>query len=427
MAVPIASRVAPPGAGVLLVCVAGAAAAVGYLSIDRPSWTAGLVVLGVAGVVVRRFSMAVLLGVAIPFVRDVSGGAVGLEVALSDLLLTAMAAGVLARWVVNCEAPELAALRPLRWVVVPYLAALGVLFVAHPNVDSVVGSLQRVELMVLPLLVGAALTRQEAAPQILGAYVISASAVAVLWMAGVPLGQKNPVGQFVANGLILLVALPKLRRRLWPVIPLLVVGVFWTQSRGAMLSIPVALAVLLLVQRGRFRWRTVALVIPVVAVAYLAFQALPQEAQQRALTFSADGDSKGAWAIRYRELQYDDAWHLIHAHPGLGVGVGSYGEGDGYFKPTINDPHQVLLYEWAQGGYLLLGAFLILMLTPLAVGLAARRSPLGPVAAAVTAAVMLHGLVDIYWVRGTPVLGWLLVGMALAQAHAARAERAEGG
>jgi hypothetical protein len=40
---------------------------------------------------------------------------------------------------------------------------------------------------------------------------------------------------------------------------------------------------------------------------------------------------------------------------------------------------------------------------------------------------MFHGLVDIYWVRGTPVLGWLLVGMALAQAHAARAERAEGG
>jgi hypothetical protein len=23
-----------------------------------------------------------------------------------------------------------------------------------------------------------------------------------------------------------------------------------------------------------------------------------------------------------------------------------------------------------------------------------------------------HGLVDVYWVRGTPILGWLLVGMA---------------
>ena len=41
-----------------------------------------------------------------------------------------------------------------------------------------------------------------------------------------------------------------------------------------------------------------------------------------------------------------------------------------------------------------------------------RRVEVGVVAAAVLLATVAHGMVDIYWVRGTPVLGWLLVGMA---------------
>jgi hypothetical protein len=42
------------------------------------------------------------------------------------------------------------------------------------------------------------------------------------------------------------------------------------------------------------------------------------------------------------------------------------------------------------------------------------------VAAAVLLATVAHGLVDVYWVRGTPVLGWLLVGMAFGCAWSAR-------
>ena len=40
-----------------------------------------------------------------------------------------------------------------------------------------------------------------------------------------------------------------------------------------------------------------------------------------------------------------------------------------------------------------------------------RRVELAPVAAGVLVATVAHGLVDVYWVRVTPVLGWLLVGM----------------
>ena len=44
-----------------------------------------------------------------------------------------------------------------------------------------------------------------------------------------------------------------------------------------------------------------------------------------------------------------------------------------------------------------------------------RRIPLAAAAAAVLLATAVHGLVDVYWVRGTPVLGWLLVGMACGE------------
>jgi ABC-type amino acid transport system permease subunit len=40
-----------------------------------------------------------------------------------------------------------------------------------------------------------------------------------------------------------------------------------------------------------------------------------------------------------------------------------------------------------------------------------RRNELAAGAAAVLVATAAHGLVDVYWVRGTPVLGWLIVGM----------------
>ena len=41
-----------------------------------------------------------------------------------------------------------------------------------------------------------------------------------------------------------------------------------------------------------------------------------------------------------------------------------------------------------------------------------RHSEFSAAAVGVVLATAAHGLVDVYWVRGTPVLGWLLVGMA---------------
>ena len=52
-----------------------------------------------------------------------------------------------------------------------------------------------------------------------------------------------------------------------------------------------------------------------------------------------------------------------------------------------------------------------------------RRIALAPAAAAIVVSTAAHGLVDVYWVRGTPVLGWLLVGDGVRARREPRAER----
>jgi hypothetical protein len=51
-----------------------------------------------------------------------------------------------------------------------------------------------------------------------------------------------------------------------------------------------------------------------------------------------------------------------------------------------------------------------------------RQIDVGPAAAGVLIATVAHGLVDVYWVRGTPILGWLLVGMACGRLMKLRGE-----
>jgi membrane-bound metal-dependent hydrolase YbcI (DUF457 family) len=67
--------------------------------------------------------------------------------------------------------------------------------------------------------------------------------------------------------------------------------------------------------------------------------------------------------------------------------------------------------EAAEGGYVFAASFVLLIAGTAFALWRLRRFELAPVAAAVLLATVAHGLVDVYWVRGTPVLGFLLVGM----------------
>ena len=110
----------------------------------------------------------------------------------------------------------------------------------------------------------------------------------------------------------------------------------------------------------------------------------------------------------YRE----DALVVIRQHPLLGVGTGNYRAGtDTAF--TV-DPHNLVLRVAAEGG--LPDAALFLLFVAGSTLLVVRRlgaNPWAGPALAIQTATITHGLVDVYWIRGIPVLGWLLVGMAL--------------
>src|SRR5205823_8122385 len=133
-------------------------------------------------------------------------------------------------------------------------------------------------------------------------------------------------------------------------------------------------------------------------------------------SFSGGTATTAQYAIHIRALYRQDAQRVVAQHPWWGVGVGNYHAGSVTGGDINTDPHQIFLFQRVEGGPLLEGAFIVLVIGSISVlGFTRlRRSPFAPAAMGVLVATITHGLVDVYWVRGTPVLGWLLVGAAAA-------------
>lgn len=221
----------------------------------------------------------------------------------------------------------------------------------------------------------------------------------------------------MAGAILLLVGARITRPFMVAALPPLAIGIFATQSRGSLLGLAVGLAVLLAFQPGLGRLRIAAGLIPLAALFTLGFLFLPEEARERTTDVRLgqdDGLSAGAYTVQIRESYREDAERIFWEHPFTGVGIGQYAQAA---SNKVADPHNVLLLEAAEGGALLVGGFVVLIVGSTAVVARRRqRGSLAPTAVAVQASTLAHALVDVYWVRGTPVLGWLLVGAALAAA-----------
>ena len=406
------------------LALAIAAGVAGYLVVRDPL-AAGTLALAPTAVwlFVKRRIACVLLGAAIPFAQDVTGGRLGVNLAVSDILMMLIFISVVADALLTRRFAAARALGPLRLPVLQYIVLMLLLLIYHLGFGTLFQTGQRLELFLIPMVIGAVMAIEGHWQWVLRAYVVASTLLAAAWPFIVSgdqgLGiQKNPAGQFIANAIILLIAVQPIRRLLPFCMPVLVIGLLWTQSRGAIVSVGVGLIVLLLMQAAHNRRRLYLQLVPLSMLTLAAFRFLPESAQQRNTTFSVAAGTDAGRALKYRADYRADAWELIHQHPVVGVGVGQYRAGSDALLTTTTDPHQVLLLQAAEGGYLLAGLFVALIVGTVAVlARCARRTALGPAAAAVTLAIAAHGLVDIYWVRATPVLGWLLVGMALAQAR----------
>jgi hypothetical protein len=279
----------------------------------------------------------------------------------------------------------------------------------HLGVENIVQTGQRYELFLAPLVVGAfaALSKQHL--PLLQAYVLSTTALAVAWPLDSFELQKNPVGQLIANAILLLVGFRALHR-LWPCLLVLVPGLLLTQSRGAIVAAAIGITVIVLM-RGLPARQMAIRIAPVLVAAGLTFAVIPAAAQERLTTFSAGTTTKAEYSIWYRDQYAADARRIIDANPWTGVGVGNYGAANAASLVPVDDPHNVLLLQAAEGGYLLAAGFVLIIAGSFLALVRMRSIELAPAAAGVLLSTAAHGLVDVYWVRGTPVLSWLLVGM----------------
>jgi hypothetical protein len=150
----------------------------------------------------------------------------------------------------------------------------------------------------------------------------------------------------------------------------------------------------------------------IVLTALVAYQWLPSNITAHLTNLSGARGTPGAYAIDVRGRYAHDAEQLIAAHPLTGVGVGNYIAGSPARGTQTTDPHDVVLLEAAEGGYVFAASFILLIAGAAFALWRLRRVELAAAALAVMLATAAHGLVDVYWVRATPVLGFLLVGMA---------------
>ena len=359
---------------------------------------------------------AVLLGLSIPEITDVTGGHLGLHVAASDVLLVLVGLRLVAEEAAQGGLGVVRALRPVRLPFIQYGWLILVLLALHPGFDSAVKSFQRFELFGLPLLAGAYFAMRGQHMLVLRAYVLATAALAVTWpllrshglAAQLP---KNTTGQLIACAIVLLVAVPALRRLLWCIPPLLL-GLALTASRGSVLAVVVGVLVLSIMAVGPSRRVILTRTAIIVLTGVILYQAVPSADTARLTSLTGSACTSGAYNIQIRFDYAHDAEQLIAAHPWTGVGVGNYLAGDPHLGTQTTDPHDVVLLEAAEGGYVFAASFVLMILGAAAVLWRLRRSEFAAAAVAVLLATVAHGLVDVYWVRGLPVLGFLLVGMA---------------
>lgn len=413
-----------------LAMVVGAtaiAAAAGFLLFHGPLPLA--VALCLLPLVVWLFArpgaVLVLLGLSIPITYSLTGNRAGFHLSPSDLLLVFAFAGLVFRATATGSFPGLGALRAVKVPVLQYAAFMLILLGAHLGISDFFKTGQRYELFVLPLIVGAFAAMSNRYLLVLKGYVIAATALAVIWPFDQSIGQKNPVGQMIANAVLVLIAIPSLRR-FFPCLLILLPGLFYTESRGAIGAAIIGTLVISVFTGTAARIVRRRIVVLAVLAVVLFFLVLPSSLRSRVTTLSAGTSSTAAYTLVIRQEYSKDAEAIIRRHPWTGVGIGNYTQADSQSAQPTDDPHEVLLLQAAEGGYGLAVSFVLLIAgTAVVLFTRMRRIPLAAAAAGVLLATAVHGLVDVYWVRGTPILGWLLVGMACGEFLRERQESEE--
>jgi len=395
--------------GIVLV---GATAAIVGSAATTPFWWAPVLLGAVALIVMRPVLGVVLTGAALPLspvlIATVGGFALAVADALAILTMFALLIG-------RQQNDPTSFVRPARNLVLlaaPYaLVGWWVTQRSTPTFDQYVTLVQRIEIVTVWLAFGLLTQRAGLLKTFLSFFLVSCCGVALLWMtspgAGAVLGmQKNASAGYVGSALLLVLLFPMASRNRVAIGGVLAVGLLATGSRGTMLGVAAALILLLFAVQ---QWKK--LVAPAVGLAVVggaAFIALPAAVTDRIL---------GRTGLNTVDIRGDfvrDAMSQWRAQPD-GLGIGGYRQYLPQLQNILNyDPHNVYLLALVEGSWPLFIAFLWLVVGGLLIAFLARGHWIGFAALLVQVSTFVHCYVDVYWVRGTPAIGWLLVGASAA-------------
>lgn len=183
------------------------------------------------------------------------------------------------------------------------------------------------------------------------------------------------------------------------------VGCFLSLSRGAWLATALSsLFLLRLIKNKPAFWRTLALLVPLIAVLWRLLPAPTAE--------YASNISTSAYTVQTRLQTIGIVLDSFRSSPWMGVGIG--------LRKTV-EPHNVLILTLGESGIIgligFLGMFaggfytLALALRKTRVDLPNRQLVL--IGISILLLSLVHGCMDVYWRRGIGFLGWAGVGLAV--------------
>jgi polysaccharide biosynthesis protein PslJ len=370
---------------------------------------AAIAFVGVALAIVDPLLVAMLAVPGVLFVERVGGAS--LNISVCDVLTVA---GTIVA--VPMLRADMRVTRRLLWVAVLFQAVLLLVVVAHPNEKSVFEWFHRFFLVGGSIAIGAALGRARRASAAVVAFLVLASGLSIAaivttaahgFASGHTLGlQKNFVGAMCGSAVLIAFLRPAWVRlshaQALTIAVLCSIGLFASQSRGAIAALAAALFIGA-VRQGRVSRREVIAVIVVTPLVLFAVSSVRHQSHQHeitSLTYRADYS-----ALAYRE------WHLSPV----------FGQGLRFFKQpgalTQVDTPSVIASTLAEGG--VVGVLALGLLVGSAL-LVLWRLPRDAAALAVAFVVgrFAHGLFDIYWVAGTTTLPWLIVGIVCGNVDA---------
>ncbi len=352
-------------------------------------------------------------GLALPWIYGVGIGPITLSI--SDVMLLGSLPGILLCGEMRQRHDKRGRVGVVPALFALYAAVALFVYLQFPVSTSLLTIATRSVMVLVPFACGVALANSERVLRaFLHAYVASCAALAAVWLtsfgspavAGI---NKNPGGQMLAGAIlvgVVIVKKPALRTGL---VLLLGGGLAATGSRGAVVGLMAGCLVLFVLHsetRRRMSRLGQFLVSGLIAFALGYFGRTQSAFLDRSLSNET---------LDQRALLRADALERWHANP-IGNGVGTYVPQVAQLSQLrSNDPHNVFVLCLYEGGIPLLVAFVLLCLVP--VFLVIRRSRFSwihALAVAVPVSLLVRSYFDIYWVRATPTLCWVILGAALA-------------